>query len=66
MRILLRSWNGWPGGGGRNISKHYDKRMTAVNADMIIPNTRSQHVLEKIGFQFIGEKADFIRNMISM
>lgn len=33
--------------------------MDAVNADTVIKNTRSQHVLEKVGFQYIGEKDGF-------
>lgn len=33
--------------------------MTAVNADTIVKNTRSQHVLEKVGFQFIKEENGF-------
>lgn len=33
--------------------------MAAVNADTIIKNTRSQHVLEKAGFHFIGEDGTF-------
>ena len=33
--------------------------MTAVNADTIIKNKRSQHVLEKIGFQFVKEENGF-------
>lgn len=33
--------------------------MNAVNADTVIKNTRSQHVLEKVGFQYIGEKDGF-------
>ena len=33
--------------------------MAAVNADTVIKNTRSQHVLEKVGFQFIREKDGF-------
>lgn len=33
--------------------------MVAVNADTIIKNTRSQHVLEKVGFQFVGEEDGF-------
>ncbi len=33
--------------------------MDAINADTITKNTRSQHVLEKVGFQFIGEKDGF-------
>ena len=30
--------------------------MAAVNADTVIKNTRSQHVLEKIGFRYMGER----------
>ena len=30
--------------------------MVAVNADTIAKNTRSQHVLEKVGFQFIRQE----------
>ncbi len=33
--------------------------MAAVNADTITSNIRSQHVLEKVGFQFTGEKDGF-------
>ena len=33
--------------------------MAAVNADAVIKNTRSQHVLEKVGFQLIGEGDGF-------
>lgn len=33
--------------------------MAAVNADTVIKNTRSQHVLEKIGFQYVGERDGF-------
>ncbi len=33
--------------------------MDAVNADTIMKNERSQHVLEKIGFQFIREENGF-------
>lgn len=33
--------------------------MVAVNADTIMKNTRSQHVLEKVGFHFIGEDGTF-------
>ena len=33
--------------------------MAVVNADTVIKNTRSQHVLEKIGFQQIGERDGF-------
>ena len=33
--------------------------MAAVNADTVIKNARSQHVLEKVGFQYTGEKGGF-------
>lgn len=33
--------------------------MTAVNADVITKNTRSSHVLEKIGFEYIKEENGF-------
>lgn len=33
--------------------------MKAVNADTVIKNIRSQHVLEKVGFRFIKEDGDF-------
>ena len=33
--------------------------MSAVNADTVIKNTRSQHVLEKVGFKFTEEKDGF-------
>lgn len=33
--------------------------MVAVNADTIMKNIRSQHVLEKVGFHFIGEDGTF-------
>ena len=33
--------------------------MIAVNADAIIKNTRSQHVLEKVGFKLVREDGDF-------
>lgn len=33
--------------------------MVAVNADTIMKNTRSQHVLEKVGFHFVGEDGAF-------
>ena len=33
--------------------------MTAVNADTITKNKRSQHVLEKVGFQYVEEKNGF-------
>lgn len=29
--------------------------MNAVNADSVLKNTRSQHVLEKVGFRLLGE-----------
>lgn len=33
--------------------------MVAVNADTVAKNTRSQHVLEKVGFQFIKQENGF-------
>lgn len=33
--------------------------MVAVNADAVLKNTRSQHVLEKVGFQFVREDETF-------
>ncbi len=33
--------------------------MAAVTADTVIKNTRSQYVLGKVGFQYIGEKDGF-------
>lgn len=33
--------------------------MVAVNADTIMKNTRSQHVLETVGFHLIGEDGTF-------
>ena len=33
--------------------------MVAVNADTIMKNTRSQHVLEKVGFRFVGDDGTF-------
>ena len=33
--------------------------MTAVNADTVIKNTRSQYVLEKVGFRFVREDDTF-------
>ena len=33
--------------------------MNAVNADTITKNTRSQHVLEKVGFKYIEERDGF-------
>lgn len=34
--------------------------MEAVNADAVRKNTRSQHVLEKVGFRFVREDETFI------
>ena len=33
--------------------------MLAVNADAVLKNTRSQHVLEKVGFRFVKEEGIF-------
>ena len=33
--------------------------MNAVNADTVLKNTRSQHVMEKVGFKFLREDGDF-------
>lgn len=33
--------------------------MNAVNADTVIKNTRSQHVLEKVGFRYVEERDGF-------
>ena len=33
--------------------------MAAVNADTVMKNTRSQHVLEKAGFRLVGEDGAF-------
>ena len=33
--------------------------LRAVNADTIVKNTRSQHVLEKVGFQYLKEEDGF-------
>lgn len=33
--------------------------MEAVNADTVVKNTRSQHILEKLGFQHIRDEGDF-------
>ena len=33
--------------------------LEAVNADTIVKNKRSQHVLEKVGFQYVEEKDGF-------
>ena len=34
--------------------------MNAVNADTVKKNTRSQHVIEKVGFKYIKEDDSFI------
>ena len=33
--------------------------MEAVNADTVVKNVRSQHILDKIGFEFLKEDGDF-------
>ncbi len=33
--------------------------MKAVNADTVVKNVRSQHILDKIGFEFLKEEGDF-------
>lgn len=33
--------------------------MIAVNADTVVKNVRSQHILDKLGFEFIKEEGDF-------
>lgn len=33
--------------------------MTAVNADAVLKNTRSQYVMEKVGFRYVREDATF-------
>ena len=33
--------------------------MAAVNADTVVKNTRSQHVLEKVGFKYVREEGGF-------
>lgn len=33
--------------------------MDAANADTVIKNTRSQHVLEKVGFKYMEERTTF-------
>ena len=33
--------------------------MMAVNADTAVKNQRSQHILDKLGFEFIREEGDF-------
>ncbi|MBO4452928.1 MAG: GNAT family N-acetyltransferase [Clostridia bacterium] len=33
--------------------------MKAVNADTVLKNARSRHVLEKVGFKFVKEEGDF-------
>ena len=37
----------------------HDLDIPVLYADSILSNTRSQHVLEKVGFQFIKEEGDF-------
>ena len=37
----------------------YELDIPVLYADSIQPNTRSQHVLEKVGFQYVREDADF-------
>jgi RimJ/RimL family protein N-acetyltransferase len=34
--------------------------MNVVNADAVLKNTRSQHVLEKLGFERTGEDEAFV------
>ena len=34
-------------------------RMAVIHADAVLKNTRSQHVLEKVGFRFVGEDEMF-------
>ena len=34
--------------------------MNAVNADTVKKNTRSQHVIEKVGFKYVKEDDSFI------
>lgn len=34
-------------------------KMNAVNADTVVKNTRSQYVLEKVGFQYVKEEDGF-------
>ena len=36
-----------------------EMEMVAVNADVILKNTRSQHVLEKAGFHFVNDDGVF-------
>ena len=33
--------------------------MRAVNADALLQNTRSQHVMEKVGFRYVREDEKF-------
>ena len=33
--------------------------MTAIHADAVLKNIRSQHVLEKVGFRLVGEDETF-------
>ncbi len=37
----------------------YELDIPTLYADSILPNTRSQHVLEKVGFRLIGEDGTF-------
>lgn len=37
----------------------YELDIPTLYADSIQPNTRSQHVLEKVGFKYVNEDADF-------
>ena len=43
----------------RSFAMFCQEGMAAVNADTIRKNTRSQHVLEKVGFRFVGEDETF-------
>lgn len=36
-----------------------DRVLRAVNADAVLKNRRSQHILEKVGFRYIGEDETF-------
>ncbi|WP_155994897.1 GNAT family N-acetyltransferase [Butyrivibrio sp. WCE2006] len=36
-----------------------EMEMEAVNADTVVKNVRSQHILNKIGFEFLKEEGDF-------
>ncbi len=39
--------------------------MVVVNADVILENECSQHVLEKVGFDFLGEEGIFDTIIVS-